>query len=263
MISSYITSLLSGLILLQTVHSADGAPAFVSLLLERTSPSVGGMGCSSAARRTTARLLQSSGSGFGNNNVKKSDPTPAPSPSSELFELQELRAQLQTILKQNILMQSLSKDKRQELSEYVKAVVEKTDSPIDFSGRRGNGNAMGTAKFVAGVEGKSWRMIFSTDGNSASGSDEGVADARDGALPYGSSVVLRVGKFMGTEGTLDYVLKYSKQIMGLKELVAKSTCSVDVSTWLSLLELYLLSFVCEVVLLFSSDHIFHFTDRSG
>ena len=240
MITSYITSLLSGLILLQTVHSADGAPAFVSLRLapstthmERTSPSVGGTGCSSAARRTTARLLQSTGSGFGNNSVKKSNPTPPPSPSSpspyELFELQELRAQLQTILKQNIRIESLSKEKRQELSEYVKAVVEKTDSPIDFSGRRGNGNTMGTAKFVAGVEGKSWRMIFSTDGNSASSSDEGGADARDGALPYGSSVVLRVGQFMGTEGTLDYVLKYSKQIMGLKELVAKSTCSVDVS----------------------------------
>ena len=239
MISSYITSLLSGLILLQTVSSVDGAP-FVSLRLarstthvERTSPSSGATGCSSAARRTTARLLQSSGSGFGNNSVRKSNQTPAPSPSSpssyELFELQELRAQLETIIKQNILIQSLSKEKRQELSEYVEAVVEKTDSPIDFSGRRGDGNTMGTAKFVAGVEGKSWRMIFSTDGNSASGSDEGVADARDGALPYGSSVVLRVGQFMGTEGTLDYVLKYSKQIMGLKELVAKSTCSVDVS----------------------------------
>ena len=258
MISSYITSLLSGLILVQTVHSADGAPAFVSLPLERTSPSVGGMGCSSAARRTTARLLQSSGSGFGNNSVKKSTPTPAPSPSSELFELQELRAQLQTILKQNILIQSLSKDKRQELSEYVKAVVEKTDSPIDFSGRRGNGNTMGTAKFVAGVEGKSWRMIFSTDGNSASGSDEGGADARDGALPYGSSVVLRVGQFMGTEGTLDYVLKYSKQIMGLKELVAKSTCSVDVSTWLSLLEhIYYRSLRSNLTIFIRSHLSFH------
>ncbi len=258
MISSYITSLLSGLILVQTVHSADGAPAFVSLPLERTSPSVGGMGCSSAARRTTARLLQLSGSGFGNNSVKKSNPTPAPSPSSELFELQELRAQLQTILKQNILIQSLSKDKRQELSEYVKAVVEKTDSPIDFSGRRGNGNTMGTAKFVAGVEGKSWRMIFSTDGNSASGSDNGGADARDGALPYGSSVVLRVGQFMGTEGTLDYVLKYSKQIMGLKELVAESTCSVDVSTWLSLLEhIYYRSLRSNLTIFIRSHLSFH------
>jgi hypothetical protein len=237
MISLHISSLLLGLILSQTVHSAYGASAFASLRparpttpMERTS-SVEGMDCSRAARLTTTRLLQSSGSGFGSKSVRKINPTPAPSPSSyEMFELQELRAQLQTILKQNILIQSLSKEKRQELSEYVKAVVEKIDSPIDFSGRRGNGNTMGTAKFVAAVEGKSWRMIFSTDGNSGTtSSGEGGADATDGALPYGSSVILRIGQFMGTEGTLDYVLKYSKQIMGLKELVAKSICSVDVS----------------------------------
>ena len=36
---------------------------------------------------------------------------------------------------------------------------------------------------------------------------------------------------MGCEGNLDYVLKFSKQIMGLRELVAKSTCSVDVSVF--------------------------------
>ncbi|KAL3783098.1 hypothetical protein ACHAW5_002203 [Stephanodiscus triporus] len=198
--------------------------------MERTSSSVEGMDCSRAARITTTRLPQSSGSGFGSKSVRKINPTPAPSPSSyEMFELQELRAQLQTILKQNILIQSLSKEKRQELSEYVKAVVEKVDSPIDFSGRRGNGNTMGTAKFVAAVEGKSWRLIFSTDGNSSTtSSGEGGADATEGALPYGSSVILRIGQFMGTEGTLDYVLKYSKQIMGLKELVAKSICSVDI-----------------------------------
>ncbi len=108
--------------------------------------------------------------------------------------------------------------------------MERTDSPIDFSGRMGNGNTMGTAMFVAALEGKCWRMIFTTDGASSTSSGGGSGpDATGDALPYGTSVILRVGQFMGTEGTLDYVLKYSKQIMGLKELVAKSSCSIDVS----------------------------------
>jgi hypothetical protein len=201
--------------------------------MNRTPSPVEGSGCGIVAQRTDTRLLQSSGSGFGSKGVKKTIPAPVSSPSTyELFELQELRAQLQTIIKQNILIQSLAKEKRQELSAYVKAVVDKTDSPIDFSGRMGNGNTMGTAMFVAALEGKSWRMIFSTDANSSTSSGgEGSVDATGDALPYGTSVILRVGPFMGTEGTLDYVLKYSKQIMGLKELVAKSSCSIDVSFW--------------------------------
>jgi len=236
MSSLFILSLLiAATLLFEAQCSSDGgAAAFVSL------PTIGIGGISSTEfqteqpRRSATRispsydearptsLHASTGSGFGK---KSSKPTKtASSPSSELFELQELRAQLQTILKDNILYQSLSPEKREELTKYVKAVVDKTDSPIDFSGK--SGNTMGIAKFVAGVEQKSWRMVFSTDASSSSNEGGGGA----GELPYGSTVVLRIGEFMGTEGTLDYVLKFSKQIMGLNELVAKSTCSVDVST---------------------------------
>jgi len=170
----------------------------------------------------------SSGSGFGSKKKRSSPGTAAASSSTELFELQELRAQIQTILKQDLQYQSLSREKRDELTKYVNAVVEKTQSPIDFSGKK---DKMGTARFVAGVEGKSWRMVFSTD-PSSDGEQDSDGKSSDGGteLPYGSSVVLRVGEFMGCEGTLDYVLKFSKQIMGLRELVAKSTCSVDVSS---------------------------------
>ena len=35
--------------------------------------------------------------------------------------------------------------------------------------------------------------------------------------------------FFGTEGKMDYLLKFNKQVMGLNELNAKSTCLVDVS----------------------------------
>ena len=167
--------------------------------------------------------LYSSSGGFGSQKKKKvrSANTPASTSKVELFELQELRAQLETIRKDNILYQSLSPEKREELTKYVNAIVEKTDSPIDFCGK--SGNTMGIAQFVAGVENKSWRMVFSTDSSSG---EEGPA----GGLPFGSTVIFRIGEFVGTDGTLDYVLKFSKKIMGLNELNAKSSCSVDVST---------------------------------
>jgi len=189
------------------------------------SPIIGGVRPLSFQKTSSFPIILqlTSGSGFGSSS-KKSAPSNKPSSSSkELFELQELRAQLQTILKQKILYQSLSTEKRKELTKYVKAVVEKTDSPVDYSG---NISSMGTAQFVVGVEGKSWRMVFSTDNNEESVDSAGSA----GKLPFGSTVLMRIGNFVGCEGKMDYVLKFSKQILGLNELVAKSTCSVDVGS---------------------------------
>ena len=163
------------------------------------------------------------GSGFGSKSSSSSSSSKSPTTKSnkpkELFELQELSAQLETIKKQNILLQNLSKEKSEELSNYVKAVVDKTDSPIDVK------TSFGTAQFVAKVENKSWRMIFSTDSSST---DKSKGDVAPGELPYGSTVILRIGEFMGTDGSLDYVLKFSKRVLGLNELVAKSSCSVDI-----------------------------------
>ena len=181
----------------------------------------------STPTRDTSCLHATSGSGFGSSKKKKSrryveEKGGGPTATTELFELQELRAQLQTMLKEDLQYQTLSTEKREELTKYVTAVVAKSQSPIDFSGKI---DKMGTAKFVAGVESKSWRMIFSTDPNGGEEGDNGGAE-----LPYGSTVVMRIGEFMGCEGNMDYVLKFSKQIMGLRELVAKSTCSVDVSS---------------------------------
>ena len=203
------------------LHIANAFAAHSSLLSSLTLPA------RSATNTCLYNASPSSGSGFGSKK-KRSSPGAAAAPSSsELFELQELRAQLQTILKQDLQYQTLSREKRDELTKYVNAVVEKTQTPIDFSGRK---DRMGTAKFVAGVEGKSWRMVFSTDPSDEGQDSDGKSSDGGTELPYGSSVVLRVGEFMGCEGTLDYVLKLSKQIMGLRELVAKSTCSVDVSS---------------------------------
>ena len=96
---------------------------------------------------TTTQLY--AGSGFGSKSSSSSSSKPATNKSNnkpkELFELQELSAQLETIKKQNILLQNLSKEKSEELSNYVKAVVDKTDSPIDTK------TSFGTV-FVAQVE---------------------------------------------------------------------------------------------------------------
>ena len=157
--------------------------------------------------------------GFGK-NIKPSQTKS--SSKQELFELQELRAQLQTITDKNMLYQSLSPDKRNELTKYVNAIIDRSDSPVDVTGKV---NALGPMQFVAGIENKSWRMVFSTN-NESDGSEK---NNNASELPYGSTVVFRIGELNGAKGNLDYVLKFSKQIMGLKELVAKSTCEVDVS----------------------------------
>ncbi len=202
----------------------------------------------------TTRLflsLSSSGSGFG--NKKNNSPPPennytpssasssssSPPATNELFELQELRAQLQTILKQNIPFQSLSEEKREELAKYVFAIIDRTKSPINVSGR-GDGNTMGIAKFVVGIENKSWRMVFTTANNKNIGAS---LLSSSSSLPTGATVILRVGEFLGMQGKLDYVLKYGERILGLNELVATSTCSVDVSVHQQVSARYTVCFV--------------------
>lgn len=118
--------------------------------------------------------------------------------------------------------QSLSEEKREELTKYVFAIIDRTESPINVSGRD-DGNTMGIAKFVVGIENKSWRMVFTTANNNNIG-----ASLSSSPLPTGATVILRVGEFLGMQGRLDYVLKYGKRILGLNELVATSTCSVDI-----------------------------------
>lgn len=226
--------------LLGPISPKLSSPAQATLSIQQQRRS----GHASASARVNSCLH--AGSGFSNKKKKTrtygdetSERTTAAG-VTELFELQELRAQLQTILKENYQYQTLSREKREELTKYVKAVVEKSQSPIDFSGRS---DKMGTAKFVAGLEGKSWRMVFSTDPSGEGQDSDGGAE-----LPYGSTVVMRIGEFMGCDGKMDYVLKFSKQIMGLRELVAKSTCSVDVSSEATFslcvcVQIYLLSLI--------------------
>jgi len=209
------------------ILSSQSLPPRVSHRSKRIIPSTVITTTSTVSNKDDTTTQLYAGSGFGSKSSSSSSSKPTSTKSNnkpkELFELQELSAQLETIKKQNILLQNLSKEKSEELSNYVKAVVDKTDSPIDTK------TSFGTAKFVAQVENKSWRMIFSTDSSSSTdGSDKSKGDVAPGELPYGSTVILRIGEFMGTDGSLDYVLKFSKRVLGLNELVAKSSCSVDI-----------------------------------
>jgi hypothetical protein len=266
-----------------TIQSVDGlllsSSSFSSALLFVQRPIIQSVVSSSRAivgvdRKSrsiihpTSSLFESSsgsdGGGFGNDNRRipklvndnttlKQQQSSSQSSTIELFEYQELRAQLTTMIQQNILYQTLTYEKSIELSNYVKTVIRELVSPIDFTGSRRGSSSMGTAYFVAGLENKSWRMIFTTttasasDDNKSSSSSSSSSSSNsndDIELPYGSSIVLRIGSFMGTQGTLDYVIKWNNSNnnnnkqrnnplmwgLGLKELVAKSTCSIDIGS---------------------------------
>lgn len=273
-----VSSVLVGLILLATqsittIQSADGlllsSSSALSFVQRPIIPRVVSPGAVVSVDRKSRRIIHqtslfesSGGGGFGNENRRmqklvndntlKQQSSSSSQSSTELFEYQELRAQLTTMVQQNILYQTLTYEKSVELSNYVNTVVRQLDSPIDFTG---GSSSMGTAYFVAGLENKSWRMIFTTTTTtttSASDDDKSISSTStsstsskdDIELPYGSSIVLRIGTFMSTQSTLDYVIKWnnnsnnnSKQnnnpimglgLLGLKELVAKSSCSIDI-----------------------------------
>ena len=291
-----VSSVLVGLILLATqstttIQSADGlllssSSSFSSALSFVQRPIIQSVVSSSRAivgvddRKSRGRIIHptsslfesssgSGGGGFGNDNrripkvvndnttLKQQSSSSSQSSTIELFEYQELRAQLTTMIQQNILYQTLTYEKSIELSNYVRTVIRELDSPIDFTGRSRGSSSMGTAYFVAGLENKSWRMIFTTttacvsddnkgSSNRISSSNNSSSSKYDIELPYGSSIVLRIGSFMGTQGSLDYVIKWNNSNnsnnnnkqrnnplmwgLGLKELVAKSTCSIDIGS---------------------------------
>mmetsp|Transcript_28225 Transcript_28225/g.37635 ORF Transcript_28225/g.37635 Transcript_28225/m.37635 type:complete len:266 (-) Transcript_28225:158-955(-) len=138
---------------------------------------------------------------------KSSSPPP---PSSGQFELQELRAQLQTMKTKSISSRYLAPEKRTELSLYLTSLVSKAPSPIS---KRSIGPY---------IKGKTWRLAFSTE------------QATLDDLPFGATVFLRIkddddGGESYKKGELDYVLKFSKRVWGLRELVAKCTYQLDTS----------------------------------
>lgn len=122
--------------------------------------------------------------------------------SSE-FELQELRAQFQAMLNQNVRPKMLASEKRQEIESYVSNVLRNSPSPIPLKKLADDG-----ASRLHG----NWTLVFASE------------NASLGDLPKDSTV--QFSFYPGFK--CDYKLKFAKTL-GLKSLTAKSTFMVDSS----------------------------------
>lgn len=117
------------------------------------------------------------------------------------FEFQEMRAQLDAMKRNKIPSRDLPIDKRQELEQYVQAIVENRPSPVPL-------------KDVGQVlPGTKWTLGFSTEA------------ATLGDLPRDAEVNL---EFLN-DSRMNYVLEFSKKTLGLNRLTARSSYTVDVS----------------------------------
>ena len=123
--------------------------------------------------------------------------------SSSEFELQELRAQFQAMLNQNVRPKMLTLEKRNEIESYVGNVLRDCPSPIPLRNLADDG---------AAVLHGNWTLVFASE------------NASLGDLPKDSTVQF----FMYPEYQCEYKLKFAKTL-GLKSLTAKSTYMVDAS----------------------------------
>jgi len=151
---------------------------------------------------------ESQGQGFGASSKPQPNKKSSNPPAGE-FELQELRAQLDAMARQNIKLENLTPMKRIELESYVKAVVGNKVSPIPL---RDMASPFNLPKLLG-----TWRLGFSTE------------DVTLNALPPGATVFVKIKELPEgkKDGTLDYILKFQQGAM--KELRAKSTFTLDVS----------------------------------
>jgi len=120
------------------------------------------------------------------------------------FELQELRAQLDAMKKAQVTAQNTRPEKRQELTDYLLAVVSQQSSPIPLKRIADDG--------AAALHGK-WRLAFSTNDNTLA------------ELPFESTAFLNIQP----DYTCDYILSFSKRVMGLNGITAKCTYYVETS----------------------------------
>lgn len=133
----------------------------------------------------------------------KSPTTSSLSQSSPVeFELQELRAQLNGMRKAGLSSSDLNPTKRLEIESYVRAVATKAMSPTPLS--QISQNIKGT-----------WRLAFSTE------------DAALKALPKHARVYLKF--YNDGKGRLDYTLRFTKRVLALRNLTAKSYFEISVS----------------------------------
>lgn len=112
------------------------------------------------------------------------------------FELQELKAQIESMKRQGVASRSLSPTKRLELETYTRSIVENKETPIPLEqvGQR--------------LAGTKWRLVFSTDNAALSN------------LPRDATVFL---DFEDDEKTMKYSLVFGEKTQGLNSITAHST----------------------------------------
>lgn len=111
------------------------------------------------------------------------------------FELQELKAQIDSLNRQGIPSRSLPSTKRFELESYTRAIIENKVSPVPL-GQVGQK-----------LPGTKWRLTFSTENAALSN------------LPRDATVHLN---FLDDKH-VDYCLRFGEKTAGLNSITAKST----------------------------------------
>lgn len=138
------------------------------------------------------------------------------SPSGD-FELQELKAQIESMKLQGIPSRSLPPTKRFELEAYARSVVQNKSSPVPLNQVSDN------------LPSTKWRLVFSTE-NSA------LSD-----LPSDASIHL---SFL-EENNVDYSLIFGEKTMGLNSITAKSKWRADESNFPGLVSMKYDKIVCD------------------
>mmetsp|Transcript_34256 Transcript_34256/g.52603 ORF Transcript_34256/g.52603 Transcript_34256/m.52603 type:complete len:254 (+) Transcript_34256:154-915(+) len=112
------------------------------------------------------------------------------------FEFQELQANLNAMKEAQVNSRNLKPEKRAELENYVRTILQKRESPLTVEDLKRD------------LPGTQWRLALSNDA------------AYMGDLPREASVFL---EFL-TESKLNYVLKFDERlVIGLKKLTAQSS----------------------------------------
>ena len=111
------------------------------------------------------------------------------------FELQELKAQIESLNRQGIPSSLLPPTKRFELESYTRAIVENKYSPVPLE------------QVWQKLPGTKWRLSFSTENAALSN------------LPKDATVVLN---FLD-DNQVDYTLRFGERTAGLNSITAKST----------------------------------------
>ena len=111
------------------------------------------------------------------------------------FELQELKAQIESLNRQGIPSSLLPPTKRFELESYTRAIVENKYSPVPLE------------QVGQKLPGTKWRLSFSTENAALSN------------LPKDATVVLN---FLDDK-QVDYTLRFGEKTAGLNSITAKST----------------------------------------